>query len=259
MLSDFKVTVLASGSKGNSTLIDCGEQKFLVDVGISCKQITDRLKQVSILPEQLGGVLITHEHSDHIKGLPVFTRKYGLPIFANEKTWQNIRYKNELNRSNCRLLPKLLISGNLKITPFSIPHDAAAPVGYIFETCHSKCTYLTDVGFITDEIRSNVENTDVIVLESNHDEDMVRQGIYPQALKQRILGTKGHLSNISAAWLLAKMSKLPKEIFLAHLSQENNLPSLALKTVKTVLAAQELGENSKIYVASQEFVVKNYD
>ena len=116
--------------------------------------------------------------------------------------------------------------------PFAVPHDAASTVGYVFKSGGSKCTYLTDVGFVTDEVRQNIADADVVVLEANHDEDMLKNGSYPQILKQRILGTRGHLSNVSAAWLLAHMERLPEEVFLAHLSQENNLPSLALQTVR---------------------------
>lgn len=105
--------------------------------------------------------------------------------------------------------------------PFAVPHDAASTVGYVFKSGGSKCTYLTDVGFVTDEVRQNIADADVVVLEANHDEDMLKNGSYPQILKQRILGTRGHLSNVSAAWLLAHMERLPEEVFLAHLSQEN--------------------------------------
>ena len=234
MSSEFEITILASGSKGNAAVIRAGEQAFLVDVGISCRQLTERLHQAGMKPEDLTGVLLTHEHNDHVKGLPVFCRKYRLPVFANESTWQYMPKKSEMERSCCRLLPKKLSSGSLEIIPFAVPHDAASTVGYVFKSGGSKCTYLTDVGFVTDEVRQNIADADVVVLEANHDEDMLKNGSYPQILKQRILGTRGHLSNVSAAWLLAHMERLPEEVFLAHLSQENNLPSLALQTVRGI-------------------------
>lgn len=258
MSSEFSVTVLASGSRGNAAVIRAGEQAFLIDVGISCRQLVERLAQAGLSPEDLSGVLLTHEHNDHVKGLPVFSRKFHLPVFANEKTWQYLPKKNEMERSCCRLLPKSLVSGSLQIIPFVVPHDAAATVGYVFKSGGSKCTYLTDVGFVTDEVRQNVAEADVLILEANHDVDMLKNGSYPQLLKQRILGTRGHLSNVSAAWLLAQMDRLPEEVFLAHLSQENNLPDLALQTVRGILDANELGAATKIYVASQDKIVKNY-
>ena len=259
MSSEFEITILASGSKGNAAVIRAGEQAFLVDVGISCRQLTERLHQAGMKPEDLTGVLLTHEHNDHVKGLPVFCRKYRLPVFANERTWQYMPKKSEMERSCCRLLPKKLSSGSLEIIPFAVPHDAASTVGYVFKSGGSKCTYLTDVGFVTDEVRQNIADADVVVLEANHDEDMLKNGSYPQILKQRILGTRGDLSNVSAAWLLAHMERLPEEVFLAHLSQENNLPSLALQTVRGILDANEVGADTKIYITSQENIVKNYD
>lgn len=259
MSGEFSVTVLASGSKGNAVVIRAGEQAFLVDVGISCRQLTERLGKVGMKPEDLSGVLLTHEHNDHVKGLPVFCRKYHLPVFANERTWQSLPNKSDLERSCCRLLPRSLVSGNLEIIPFAVPHDAASTVGYVFKSGGSKCTYLTDVGFVTDEVRQNVADADVLILEANHDEDMLKNGSYPQIIKQRILGARGHLSNVSAAWLLAHMERLPEAVFLAHLSQENNLPSLALETVRGILDANELGAETEIYITSQENIVKNYD
>lgn len=259
MSGEFKVTVLASGSKGNATVIRAGDQAFLIDIGISCRQLTERMTAVGIKPEDLSGVLLTHEHNDHVKGLPVLCRKYHLPVFANEKTWQSLPKKSDLERNCCRLLPKKFKSGGMEIIPFDVPHDAASTVGYVFKSGGSKCTYLTDVGFITEEVRQNVADSDVLVLEANHDVDMLKNGSYPAILKQRILSTRGHLSNVSAAWLLANMERLPQEVFLAHLSQENNRPSLALQTVRDILDANEVGEHIKIYLASQENIVKNYD
>ena len=166
--------------------------------------------------------------------------------------------KSEMERSCCRLLPKKLSSGSLEIIPFAVPHDAASTVGYVFKSGGSKCTYLTDVGFVTDEVRQNIADADVVVLEANHDEDMLKNGSYPQILKQRILGTRGHLSNVSAAWLLAHMERLPEEVFLAHLSQETIcLPGPA--NGAGILDANEVGADTKIYITSQENIVKNYD
>ena len=186
-----------------------------------------------------------------------------------------------MERSCCRLLPKCLETEGLKIENFAVPHDAAGAVGYVFSYAGARCVYLTDVGFITEEIKNNVAgadtlvleadvgfiteeiknnvaSADTLVLEANHDEEMLKKGIYPYALKQRILGTRGHLSNKAAGWLLSQMERLPGEVILAHLSQENNTPELALKTVRGILDAGETGGDTQIYVASQDEIVKNY-
>ena len=232
MSSEFEITILASGSKGNAAVIRAGEQAFLVDVGISCRQLTERLHQAGMKPEDLTGVLLTHEHNDHVKGLPVFCRKYRLPVFANERTWQYMPKKSEMERSCCRLLPKKLSSGSLEIIPFAVPHDAASTVGYVFKSGGSKCTYLTDVGFVTDEVRQNIADADVVVLEANHDEDMLKNGSYPQILKQRILGTRGHLSNVSAGAAAIELYRRGvRGILLGHISSQNNIKQLAYDTV----------------------------
>lgn len=258
MTGEFKISVLASGSKGNATVISADGKNFLIDAGISCRQLVQRLRETGYQPEDLDGVLLTHEHRDHVSGLSVLNRKYHLPVFANEATWRYIPQRGEMERTCCRLLPKCLETDGLKITSFNVPHDAAGTVGYVFTCAGARCVYLTDVGFITEEIKENVAGADTLVLEANHDEEMLKKGTYPYALKQRILGTRGHLSNNAAGWLLAQMERLPGEVFLAHLSQENNTPQLALNTVRGMLDAKEIGESTKIYVASQDNIVKNF-
>ncbi len=258
MTGEFKVSVLASGSKGNAAVISAGGKSFLIDAGISCRQLTQRLKEINMVPEDLEGILLTHEHRDHISGLPLLSRKYHLPVFANEATWRYLPQRSEMERACCRLLPKQLETGALKISSFSVPHDAANAVGYVFSYAGSRCVYLTDVGFITEEIKENVAGADTLVLEANHDEEMLKSGSYPYMLKQRILGTRGHLSNKAAGWLLSQMERLPGEVFLAHLSQENNTHELALQTVRSILEAKDTGGDTHIYVASQDEIVKNY-
>lgn len=258
MSSDFEIAVLASGSKGNATVIRTGGKAYLIDAGISCLQITRRLAELDMSPADLECIFVTHEHIDHVKGLPVLSRKFNLPVFANEPTWARMPQRAEMERSICRLLPKTLSLGDITVTNFAVPHDAAATVGYVFTTAAERCVYLTDVGFVTEEIKQNVDAADVLVLEANHDIEMLKNGSYPQALKQRILGTHGHLSNAAAAWLLTQSAKLPQEVFLAHLSQENNLPSLARSTVEGILEEKNIGADMNLYVASQELVVKNF-
>ena len=258
-MNAFKVTMLASGSKGNSALISTGKQNFLVDMGISCRMLTSRLKEIGFNVEDLDGVLITHEHTDHVNGLTTFTKKYSVPIYSSELTWRAILSKQpNILRHNCRIIGGALRCGEVEINSFEIPHDAVDPHGYVFKCNGSKCAYITDTGFVTPAVRQAAEDADTIILEANHDVEMLKNGIYPPHLKQRILSTRGHLSNESAGWLLANLPRLPKNIILAHLSQENNLPRLALDTVRNILDSASLFNEANIIVASQDRIVKDY-
>ncbi|MBR4846604.1 MAG: MBL fold metallo-hydrolase, partial [Phascolarctobacterium sp.] len=240
-MNAFKVTMLASGSKGNSALISTGKQNFLVDMGISCKMLTSRLKEVGFCVEDLDGIFLTHEHTDHVKGLATFTKKHTVPIYSSELTWCAILSKEpKIERRNCRIIGGSLKCGEVEVNSFEIPHDAVDPHGYVFKCNGSKCAYITDTGFVTPAVRQAAEDADTIILEANHDVEMLKNGIYPPHLKQRILSTRGHLSNESAGWLLANLPRLPENIILAHLSQENNLPSLALDTVRNILDGASL-------------------
>ena len=258
-MNAFKVTMLASGSKGNSALISTGKQNFLVDMGISCKMLTSRLKEVGFCVEDLDGIFLTHEHTDHVKGLATFTKKHTVPIYSSELTWRAILSKEpKIERRNCRIIGGALKCGEVEVNSFEIPHDAVDPHGYVFKCNGSKCAYITDTGFVTPAVRQAAEDADTIILEANHDVEMLKNGIYPPHLKQRILSTRGHLSNESAGWLLANLPRLPENIILAHLSQENNLPRLALDTVRNILDGASLFNEARIIVAAQDSIVKNY-
>lgn len=258
-MNAFKVTMLASGSKGNSALISTGKQNFLVDMGISCKMLTSRLKEVGFSVEDLDGIFLTHEHTDHVKGLATFTKKHIVPIYSSELTWRAILSKEpKIERRNCRIIGGALKCGEVEVNSFEIPHDAVDPHGYVFKCNGSKCAYITDTGFVTPAVRQAAEDADTIILEANHDVEMLKNGIYPPHLKQRILSTRGHLSNESAGWLLAHLPRLPENIILAHLSQENNLPRLALDTVRNILDGASLFNETRIIVAAQDRIVKDY-
>ncbi len=261
MAKDFQVVMLASGSKGNAALISTDSQRFLVDVGISCRELVKRMQQVGAAPEELDGVFVTHEHVDHVKGLVTFAKKYQVPLYASQGTWRAVfsRYP-QLNRANCRLTGNRLLVGDVSVACFAISHDAAQPQGYSFfwRAGEAKCTYVTDTGFVTPEVREAVRGSDVLVLEANHDVEMLKNGSYPYELKQRILGTRGHLSNLTAGQFLLQLEKMPKHIFLAHLSEQNNLPKLALDTVKNVLDSKKRLQETRLLVANQHQPVADF-
>ena len=257
MSKSFEVCVIASGSKGNSTLIKAGDTAFLVDAGVSCRKITSGLKEMGLDPLDLSGILITHEHRDHVGGLPVLTRKYKLPVFANEETWNAMDLRSEIARSCHRLLPLNFAVGKITISSFAVSHDAAKPVGYTFVCDGEKCSYVTDSGFVNESIRQGVDGSDVLILEANHDEDLLKNGSYPRVLKERILGARGHLSNSAAGWFLATLAKMPQEVFLAHLSDENNRPELAKETINRILQDAGCYKKPQIFVASQEHIIHN--
>lgn len=261
MAKDFQVVMLASGSKGNTALISTDCQRFLVDVGISCRELVKRMQQVGASPEELDGVFITHEHVDHVKGIVTFGKKYQVPLYASQGTWRAVFSKYpELNRANCRLTGERMLLGDVSIECFATSHDAAQPQGYSFlwRGGDCKCTYVTDTGFVTPAVREAVQGSDVLVLEANHDVEMLKQGSYPYELKQRILGTRGHLSNVTAGQLLLQLEKLPRRVFLAHLSEQNNLPKLALDTVKNILDSKNRLQETKLIVADQHRPVADF-
>lgn len=260
-MHDCQVVMLASGSKGNSALIRTAKQNFLVDMGISCRALTTKLKALDLTVQDLDAVFLTHEHIDHVRGLATFTKNYQVPIFSSENTWRAILAKdNKIERHSCRLITDKLQLGDIKITSFAIPHDAIDPHGYTFINCcdNSKCSYLTDTGFITDIVREAVSGSDTLILEANHDVELLKNGSYPYQLKQRILSTRGHLSNEGAGWFLNEMDKLPQKVILAHLSEENNRPQLALDTVKNILDTNKRLQETELFVASQKEMVADF-
>ncbi|MGM9569450.1 MAG: MBL fold metallo-hydrolase [Phascolarctobacterium sp.] len=261
MAKDFQVVVLASGSKGNAALVSTDSQRFLVDVGISCRELVKRMQQVGASPEELDGVFITHEHVDHVKGLVTFAKNYQVPMYASQGTWRAVFSKYpQLNRANCRLTGNRMLVGDVSVECFAISHDAWQPQGYSFlwRTGGTKCTYVTDTGFVTPAVREAVSGSDVLILEANHDVEMLKNGSYPYELKQRILGTRGHLSNVTAGQFLLQLERLPKHIFLAHLSEQNNLPQLALATVQNILDSKHRLQETRLLVANQHQPVADF-
>ena len=230
-----QVSILASGSKGNSVYVELDGVRLLVDAGISAARITKGLRARGIEPQSLDAVLVTHEHIDHVRGLKTLAKQYHLPILATRGTLAGID-GGAAFEDDMRSISDAFMIGNVTVQPFATSHDAAEPCGFRIEGSHC-CTVATDLGVVTDTVQDAMEGADVLVLEANHDADLLRQGSYPWSLKRRILSNRGHLANGDAAWALTRMKKHPRKVYLAHLSEENNRPALARDTVHDILAS----------------------
>lgn len=235
---------ISSSSKGNCILLDNKETTLMIDVGISRKRVVQGFEHFGKNPEDLDGILITHEHSDHIKGLGVFLRKYHIPVYATEDTIDYILNKSSIGEVDKELFfpiekNKSFYIKNTKISPLQISHDAVDPVCYRFDNDsvdNSSGAIVTDLGTYDGKLVNGLQELDSILVESNHDVRMLQMGPYPFRLKQRIWGTKGHLSNEACGDFLNKIiNKRMKHIILGHLSGENNYPELAFQAVKNEL------------------------
>lgn len=229
---------IASGSSGNCIYVGNENTKLLVDAGISAKRIENGLAQIDINPEKINGILVTHEHSDHVQGVGVMARRYKVPIYATAETFSAMNRMKTLGKIDPALFhiiePNVRFAiQDIEVNPFSIPHDAANPVAYTFESAGHKVGVATDLGNYNDYIIENLQNSEILLLEANHDINMLQVGAYPYVLKRRILGELGHLSNDNCGRLINRLlhDKM-KHIFLGHLSKENNYPDLAFETVK---------------------------
>lgn len=226
---------LFSGSSGNALYVRREDTCVLVDAGLPGKRISEEMQKAGEQIERLGAILVTHEHLDHIAGVGVLMRKYKVPVYATEPTWQAMegkigRIPGDLAR--CIAPGEEFSIGSLLVRPFSIPHDAACPVGYAFEGGGRKLAVATDVGCMEKEWMEAVSGADMLLLEANHDVDMLRAGRYPYDLKKRILSNRGHLSNDDAGIAAVQLCQSGvRQILLGHLSGENNFPELAWESV----------------------------
>jgi len=248
----FKVSVLASGSSGNVLYIETFKKRILVDAGLTGKKIASLLSEINRDISALDAILITHEHSDHIKGVGVIARKYQLDVYANEATWKAIEGKVGKLASTQKHIFKMgevKTFGDIDIESFGVSHDAASPQCYAFHKDKRTFVMLTDTGYVSDRVRGVICNADAYLMESNHDVQMLRMGSYTWNLKQRILSDKGHLSNEDAARVLAEvLGAKTKRVYLGHLSKENNLKELARMTVEDTLKNCNLETNEKIKI-----------
>lgn len=233
---------LFSGSTGNCTYISTENTKILIDAGVSCAKISKALAELNTNFDEIDAILVTHEHSDHTKGLATITKKYHIPVYTSEKTWKNMASLNIIETSKLYFTPNEGFEiGEFNIFPFSIPHDAADPCGFSILAEDKKITLATDIGHLTKEIVSHMENSDILLIESNYDTETLKCGSYPYFLKERILGEYGHLSNENASKAISYLCKKGvNNIILGHLSKENNFPELAYQTAINELNAANL-------------------
>ena len=254
---------IASGSSGNCIYVGSDDTHLLVDTGISKKRIEEGLKELDVKGEELDGILVTHEHSDHIQGLGVFSRKYAIPIYATPGTIRGIEKSSSLGKMPEGLLhpietDKMFQLGDIDIHPFQISHDANEPCGYRMENAGKAVAVATDLGTYDDYFVKKLKNLDAVLLEANHDIHMLEVGGYPYPLKRRILGDKGHLSNELSGQLLCDiLHDNLKHIMLGHLSKENNYARLAYETVKLEVTLADnayKGEDLDMWVAKRDSV-----
>ena len=288
-----RMTVLASGSKGNSTLVSSSRTRILVDAGLSCRELLKRMRMADEDPAAIDALLITHEHQDHVQGVAVLARKLGVPVYFTQAThrawmrwmmphkrmtyaaWLALRQQKPAEReeeTQCKEEPATTRQedpcnlpgveyfaagsgfwiGDIAITPFTIPHDAADPVGFVFEADGVRMAIATDLGYMPPNVKMAIRNCDVLMLESNHDLEMLRDGPYPWSVKQRVMSRVGHLSNEAASDFLEKnYDGNASYVVLAHLSECNNLPELARVTAERALRDRMSLLANKLLLAQQ--------
>ncbi|WP_010232908.1 MBL fold metallo-hydrolase [Clostridium arbusti] len=233
-----KFCSLYSGSSGNSIFVASENAKILIDVGLPGKHIEKALTEIGENPKEIDGIFVTHEHIDHVKGVGVLSRKYDIPVYANEPTWNSmLKSVGKIKEHNIKIMDKNSICiKDLDVVSYDIPHDAVKPTGYSVICKSKKVCVATDLGYFSEEVKGQLVDADVILLESNHDVEMLKFGPYPYNLKRRILSNIGHLSNEDCGKAIMDiMSYKKKNIILGHLSKTNNYPELAFKTVVNVL------------------------
>jgi phosphoribosyl 1,2-cyclic phosphodiesterase len=262
MLADMCVSVsmLASGSRGNCAIVSSTCTRILVDAGISCRETFKRMKALGDDPKSLSAILITHEHTDHIYGLATLAKKLHIPIFmtgATHQMWARAMRDETGERPQLEKLEKFESGhsfqiGDIVVKPFTIPHDAADPVGFTFRAEGIKVGVATDLGYIPVSVRDHLRGCDVLVMESNHDLEMLRGGPYPWSVKQRVMSRVGHLSNEALADFLANdYDNNAAFVVLAHLSEQNNHPEIARRGAERALATRGNLFQNRVLLAVQ--------
>ena len=243
-----RFTILGSGSKGNATLVQSGSTTIMIDCGFTIKESVRRLELVGIKPAAITAILVTHEHGDHISGVGPFARKFQIPVHMTRGSWVPHRMgKLPQQHLFCSHTPFTI--DKLTITPFPVPHDAREPCQFTFESEGKKLGILTDTGMITPHIEAHLHNCDALILETNHDLQMLRDGPYPPSLQSRVGSNLGHLNNRQAAALLTKINTGQlQHLVAAHLSEQNNSQQHAIATLSDACGRPQ----EQIVVANQE-------
>lgn len=235
-----RFALLGSGSEGNGLLVQAGDTCLLMDCGFSVSETVMRLARLGVAPEQLTGIVVTHEHADHARGVAALARKFDLPVWMTHGT-RRLQQAALVDVAVTEISPHAGFAiGAIEVHPFLVPHDAAEPVQYVFGDGRVSLGVLTDSGHITPHIEAMLAGCDALVLECNHDEAMLQNGRYPPRLKQRVAGPYGHLSNVQAAALLRRLGRRDwQHVVAAHLSQQNNRTELAVRALGEVLGWAE--------------------
>jgi phosphoribosyl 1,2-cyclic phosphodiesterase len=263
MLRDMgvSVSVLASGSRGNAAIVESAGARILVDAGLSRRETFKRLKSLGRNPLEISAILITHEHSDHVSGLWNLAKKLDVPVFmtgATHQAWARTLRDQSGDLPQPKKLELFSAGrsfeiGDITVMPFTIPHDAADPVGFSFRVEGTKIAMVTDLGYMPASVRDHLRGSDVLMVESNHDLEMLRVGPYPWSVKQRVMSRVGHLSNESLAQFFAEYyDGGASYIVLAHLSQENNHPQIALRAAENALGRQMTLIRNRVMLAAQD-------
>lgn len=263
-----KLCSIASGSSGNCIFAGSDTTSLIIDAGISGKRIEEGLNEIGHTAREMDGILITHEHSDHISGLGVMARRYGIPIYATEGTRKAVLGSKSVGEIPIELFRIVhpdtdFVIGDITVNPISVSHDAAQPTAYVLRQAKKSMAVMTDLGRYDNYIVEKLQNLDLILLEANHDVHMLQVGKYPYYLKQRILGDRGHLSNELSGQLLSQiLHERLKTVILGHLSKENNFEQLAYETVRLEI---DLADNPyhagdfPIYVAKRDMVSEIFE
>lgn len=262
MLGSMGVTLsmLASGSRGNCALVASTRTRILLDAGLSCRETFKRLKSLGESPQSISAILITHEHSDHIYGLATLAKKLRIPVFmtaATHHAWSRSMRVENGERPQLERLEKFESGhrfqvGDIEVKPFTIPHDAADPVGFTFRAEGIKVSFATDLGYLPVNVRDHLRGSDILVMESNHDLEMLRGGPYPWSVKQRVASNVGHLSNHKLAdFFTGDYDNGAAFVVLAHLSEQNNHPEIARREAEKALAERGGLFQNRVLVATQ--------
>jgi len=257
----FRVSILASGSAGNSTLLETANTRLLIDAGLSKRETLRRLTELGTCPAQLDGILISHEHTDHCAGLPQLLGKWKTTVYATEPTLEAIvavlpnGAGERIDRISHIQAGQRFTIGDIEVSAFAIPHDAVDPLGFTFRANGTKVAIVTDLGYLPELVKQHLRGADLLVLESNHDLEMLKVGPYPWHIKQRVMSRTGHLSNHTVSEYLADVDSFdaqPQHLVLAHLSENNNNPDVARISAEEALRRRIGGTFAgQLHIASQ--------